>query len=214
MLKVAVKIHSFDLYPLQWRHKGCDGISNHQPQDCLLNGLFRRRSKKTSKLCVTGLCVGNSPGTGEFPAKMASYAENVSIWWRHHALMTQFHLATLDDFIIKKTTKNSYVNTLKTESRHDANFVEMRSCSAAEDDKVGFMTSSFQCILDCVDCGSSGNGLCQTNPDSKVHGANMGPIWGWQDLGEPHVGPMNFAIWVKLHWSCILKTFLYSAHET
>ena len=29
-------------------------------------------------------------------------------------------------------------------------------------------------------------------PDSKVHGANMGPIWGWQD---PGVGPMNFAIW-------------------
>ena len=40
--------------------------------------------KKTSKLRVTGLCVGNSPGTGEFPAQMASNAENVSIWWRHH----------------------------------------------------------------------------------------------------------------------------------
>ena len=35
-------------------------------------------------------------------------------------------------------------------------------------------------------------------PDSKVHGANMGPIWGWQDPGGPHVGPMNFAIWVIL----------------
>ena len=32
------------------------------------------------------LCVGNSPGTGEFPAQMASNAENVSIWWRHHWL--------------------------------------------------------------------------------------------------------------------------------
>ena len=41
-------------------------------------------AKKTSKLRVTGLCAGNSPGTGEFPAQMASYAENVSIWWRHH----------------------------------------------------------------------------------------------------------------------------------
>ena len=40
--------------------------------------------KKTSKLRVTGLCAGNSPGTGEFPAQMASNAENVSIWWRHH----------------------------------------------------------------------------------------------------------------------------------
>ena len=33
-------------------------------------------------------------------------------------------------------------------------------------------------------------------PDSKVHGANMRPIWGRQDLGGPHVGPMNFVIWV------------------
>ena len=32
---------------------------------------------------VTGLCAGNSPGTGEFPAQMASNAENVSIWWRY-----------------------------------------------------------------------------------------------------------------------------------
>ena len=31
-------------------------------------------------------------------------------------------------------------------------------------------------------------------PDSKVHGANMGPIWGRQDPGGPHDGPMNFAI--------------------
>ena len=39
---------------------------------------------KTAKLCVTGLCEGNSPGTGEFRVQMASNAENVSIWWRHH----------------------------------------------------------------------------------------------------------------------------------
>ena len=69
---------------LRWRHNGGDSVSNHQPHDCLLNRLFRRRSKKTSKLRVTGLCGGNSPGTGEFPAQMASNAENVSISWRHH----------------------------------------------------------------------------------------------------------------------------------
>ena len=67
---------------LQWRHNGCDGVTNHQPHDCLLNRLFRHRSKKTSKLRVTDLCVGYSPGTGEFLAQMASNAENVSIWWR------------------------------------------------------------------------------------------------------------------------------------
>ena len=73
--------------PLRWRHNDHAGVSNHQPPGCLLNRLFRRKSKKTSKLRVTGLCAGNSPGTGEFSAQMASYAENVSIWWRHHATL-------------------------------------------------------------------------------------------------------------------------------
>ena len=69
---------------LQWRHNEFDGVLNHQRLDCLLNRLFRRRSKKTSKLRVTGLCEGNSPVTGEFPAQRASNAENASHWWRHH----------------------------------------------------------------------------------------------------------------------------------
>ena len=75
---------------LQWRHNGCDGVSNYQPHDSLLNRLFRRRSKKTSKLRVTGLCVGNSPVTGEFPAQMASNVENVSFRWRLHVIHCAF----------------------------------------------------------------------------------------------------------------------------
>ena len=71
---------------LKWRHNERDGVSNHQPYDCLLNRLFRRRSKKTSKLHATGLCEGNSPVTDEFPAQRASNTENVSIWWRHHGV--------------------------------------------------------------------------------------------------------------------------------
>ena len=43
----------------------------------------RRRSKKTSKLRVTGLWAGNSSVTGESPAQRASNAKNLSIWWRH-----------------------------------------------------------------------------------------------------------------------------------
>ena len=85
-LRGPVKYQSCRIgYPLRWRHNDHAGVSNHQPPGCLLNRLFRRKSKKTSKLRVTGLCAGNSPGTGEFSAQMASYAENVSIWWRHHA---------------------------------------------------------------------------------------------------------------------------------
>ena len=32
-----------------------------------------------------------------------------------------------------------------------------------------------------------------TVPDSKAHGANLGPVWVRQDPGRPHVGPMNLA---------------------
>ena len=71
-----------------------------------------RRSNKTSKLRVTGLCAGNSPVTGEFPTQMASNAENVSIWWRHHArwrvhdrgqlLPVQDYRVSLPDFAFLK----------------------------------------------------------------------------------------------------------------
>ena len=76
----------YEIKSLQWRHNERDGVSNHTPHDCSLNRLFRRRSKKASKLRVTGLCADNSPVTGEFPAQRASNAENISIWWRHHVV--------------------------------------------------------------------------------------------------------------------------------
>ena len=41
--------------------------------------------------------------------------------------------------------------------------------------------------------GNTNNG---SFPDRKVHGANIGPIWGRQDPDGPDVGPMNFAIWI------------------
>ena len=116
-LKYCVILDCVIMAPLQWRHNGHDGVSNHQPHDCLLNRLFRHRSKKTSKLCVTGLCVGNSPGTDEFPTQMASSGENVSISWRHHdpivfwrkltcVLMAQFH-NTNDNYYDKDNDYNN-----------------------------------------------------------------------------------------------------------
>ena len=90
--KMSTDVYHFHLFrcvhTLQWRHNEQDSVSNHQPHNCLLSCLFRPGSNKTSKLRVTGLCAGNSPGTGEFPAQMASNAENVSIWCRHHELQT------------------------------------------------------------------------------------------------------------------------------
>ena len=95
-----------ELLSLRWRHNGRDDVSNHQPHDCLLNRLFRHRWKKTSKLRVTGLCAGNSAGTGEFPTQKASYAENVSIWWRHHVTIlpvtSQWLLGPLTGILLVK----------------------------------------------------------------------------------------------------------------
>ena len=65
-----------------WRHER-DGVSNHQRLDCLLNCLFRRRSKKKSKLRVTGLCKGNppvdSPRKGPVRRKFFPF-DDVSMW--------------------------------------------------------------------------------------------------------------------------------------
>ena len=68
---------------LQWCHSKRDCVSNQRRLDCLLNRLFRR----TSKLRVIGLCEGNPPVTGGFPSQSVSNAKNVSVWWRHHAIM-------------------------------------------------------------------------------------------------------------------------------
>ena len=61
---------------LQWRHNERHGVSNHRRLDCLLKRLFRRRSKKTPKLRVAGLCEGNSPVSARwFPSQRASYTD-------------------------------------------------------------------------------------------------------------------------------------------
>ena len=121
---------------LQWRHNESDGVPNHEPHDCLLNHLFRRRSNKASKLCVTGLCVGNSPVTGEFHAQMASNAENVSIWWRHHvsiffnndvALLTGLHHIPADTW---SNDKSHYYVKTTLRCRFDLIMTSLRHVSA------------------------------------------------------------------------------------
>ena len=107
---VAIEHWRIKRKALQWGQNGHDDVSNHQPHGCLLNRLFRRRSKETSKLRVTGLCEGNSPVTGEFPAQRASNAENVSIWWRHHVVrvMGQREKSPLHQWCIHPSTQLYY----------------------------------------------------------------------------------------------------------
>ena len=83
---MVVLVHSATLH---WRHNDHDGVSNRQPHGCLLNSLFRRRSMKTSKLRVTGLCVGNSPGPvnsphkGPVTRKMLPFDDVIMSWQQH-----------------------------------------------------------------------------------------------------------------------------------
>ena len=60
-------------------------LSNHRSLGCLFNCLFGPTSRKHQSPHY-GLCEGNSPVSGEFPAQATSNAENSSIWWRHHDL--------------------------------------------------------------------------------------------------------------------------------
>ena len=73
-------------HTLQWRHNGRDGASNHQLHYCLLNRLFRRRSKKTSKLRVTGLCV-NSPHKWPVARKQFPFHDVIMIITKHRPLV-------------------------------------------------------------------------------------------------------------------------------
>ena len=94
------------LVPLayEWSHNGRDGISNQQLHDCLLNHSFRRRSKKTSQLRVTGLCAGNSQVTGEFPSqrpvtwKMIPFVHYQGCWivLTHCSLVTSYGIMKLN----------------------------------------------------------------------------------------------------------------------
>ena len=88
---------------LQWRHNLCYGVSNHQPHDCLLNRLFRHRSKQTSKLRVTGLCEGihrwpvNSPNKGPVTRKTFQFDDVIMLIW--------FRLLVLGVHVFKKRTQ-------------------------------------------------------------------------------------------------------------
>ena len=78
---MKASLYYYTIWELVKHHSTAASLTWH------VQGLwFRRRSKKTSKLRVTGLCAGNSPATGQLPAQMASYVKNVSIWWRHHVI--------------------------------------------------------------------------------------------------------------------------------
>ena len=111
---VSLKTETCHGATLHWRHNDHDGVSNHQPDGCLLNRLFRRRSKKISKLHVTGFCGGIHRGPVNSPHK-----------WPVIRKMFPF-----DDVIMKHCNgtllvihQKVKVVSLKTETCHGARFV-------------------------------------------------------------------------------------------
>ena len=106
-------------HTLQWRHYERDGIWNNRRIDFLPNRLFKRKSKKTSKLRVTGLCERNPPGSGGFPSHRASNAENVSIWWRHHDILQRLTILVFlyrESFLISRQCRE---NCFKTKCEYE-----------------------------------------------------------------------------------------------
>ena len=157
-MRICVQNPSVPWFSLRWRHNGRHSVSNHQPHHCLLSRLFRRRSKKTSKLRVTGLCVGNSPGAGEFPAQMTSKAENVSIWWRHHVLHMWCHYLKYCYFSHKRldTIRTLHFNSIPIEW-HRCNTIPYctKWCSVLLEEvmKLGKLTHRLFNVLDTTQIG-------------------------------------------------------------
>ena len=150
---LLMKCHCHERYfPLHRRDNERGGVLNQRRLDCLLIRLFRRRSKKASKLRVIGLCKENSPVTGEFPAQKASNAENVSIWWRHHAQSISH----------RKKWELSWCQLCYHW------WLSLTTCGATGDDKVGIMkTLDFQCILMLQDNPMINNDVLPVSPVMK-----------------------------------------------
>ena len=94
---------------LQWRHNGCDGVSNHQPHDCSSKRLFRCRSKKTSKLRFTGLFSrgirrwpGKSPHKWPVTRRMLPFKDVIMLYVHHIRLNTDVSLGDINGSLTEK----------------------------------------------------------------------------------------------------------------
>ena len=143
-------------FTLRWNHNERDGVSNHQPHDCLLNRLFRRRSKKTPKLRVTGLCKGihgwpvNCPHKAPFMRKIFPFDDvNIHIGFSENCLLAteqdtggvSFHiqkpLACKPDFnVFTQNITSMCVVVGKSDFNLDSNVVIGKFCRPTNTDIV------------------------------------------------------------------------------
>ena len=187
---------------LQWRHNEHNGVLNHRYIECLLKGMFRRRSKKTSKPRVTGLCEGNSLVTGEFPAQRASNATNVSIWWRHHCVTLQ-DLATVS--VNPWLEQNSSYSS--PTSYNDSHFVYQM----ASRHQTSAATSEVSCIIPLIMMSSSradNSGMATTRREKKTYTISRG-LWYLHCVSDGDVilvtGSAIYPIRGPLYWHGLTK---------
>ena len=124
---------------------------------------------------------GNSPDTGEFPAEMASNAENVSIWWRHHVQKTHSVVAKL--LCIVPLDKPQVFKKIMLPHRDKGN--------------IDYLKASKVCSLFTANC--SIEGCVKNSPETQLHHI---------ELGIHHIG--NSGLWKLLIINfCCWETYLY-----
>ena len=110
------------IVPLRWRHNEQDGVSNHQPYHLFTQPFGKTQIKENTKAPRCWPLCEKFTGTGEFPAQMASNAENISIWWRHHvwiivdnswAINIDMMIITMIVYQMKNKNHNMYQITIR-----------------------------------------------------------------------------------------------------
>ena len=111
---------------LLWHQNGCGGVSNQQPHDCLLKHLFRRRSKKTSKLRVTGLFWGPVNSPHKWPVTRKIFPFDGVIMERqtfHEEVMTWKRVSHCWSFV--KGINRSPVDFLHKRASNDTSYITL-----------------------------------------------------------------------------------------
>ena len=108
---------SWDILCTLQLHYGRDSVSNYQPHDCLLDRLFRRRSKKTLKLCDSGICAGNSPSPHKWPVARKKFPfddvimtygkpshESMLTWTKFRVILIKIQTVSFKKMRLKKSS--------------------------------------------------------------------------------------------------------------
>ena len=142
---------------------------------------------------VAHICVGNLPIIDSDDG--LSPSRHQAIIWTNTGILLIWRLWTNVNESLIAIHFDSRKCIWKRRLRNGGHFVSASMCY-----NIILSTCHFVWYYTAAVITSQVVGLCY--PDSKVHGANMGPIWGRQDPGGPHVGPMNFAtLWKNQEFS-------------